>query len=248
MIVTLYHCKECFCGFLAKLRFCQVFFAAKKVFACLRLYHANCSCFSLKWKCFPVLFQNCNVLTFFRTGNGFQLFEANHVDLTYIWSTGTFLLFAGNLRSFQLFGIQNCFCYPVFIFVEQELLSWPFLGKLTDFSSIPLKKRFSCFLAKLRCFQLFCTAWSFWSFFRLSRWSLLYLTPKNVFVVSLLNYAVVRFFCSEKGLRLFGPITLIVAVSHSNESYLLFSSKIELSWPFFALEMVLSCSKLITLF
>ena len=50
MIVTLYHCKECFCRFVAKLGCCQVFFSAKKVFACFRLYHANCSCFSLKWK------------------------------------------------------------------------------------------------------------------------------------------------------------------------------------------------------
>ena len=82
MIVTLYHCKECFCGFVAKLRCCQVFFTAKKVFACWQLYHANCSCFSLKWNFFPVLVQNCNVLTFFRTGNGFQLLEANHVVLT----------------------------------------------------------------------------------------------------------------------------------------------------------------------
>ena len=48
MIVTLYHCKECFCGFVAKLRCCQVFFAAKEALACWRLYHANCSCFSLK--------------------------------------------------------------------------------------------------------------------------------------------------------------------------------------------------------
>ena len=30
MIVTLYHCKECFCGFVAKLRCCQVFFQRKR--------------------------------------------------------------------------------------------------------------------------------------------------------------------------------------------------------------------------
>ena len=30
MIVTLYHCKECFCGFVAKLRCCQVFLQRKR--------------------------------------------------------------------------------------------------------------------------------------------------------------------------------------------------------------------------
>ena len=40
-----------------------------------------------------------------------------------------------------------------------------------------------------------------------------YLTPKNVFVVLLLNYAPVRFFCIEKGLGLF-------AAYHANSSCL----------------------------
>ena len=61
-------------------------------------------------KVFPVSVQNCNVLTFFRTGNGFKLLEANHVVLTLILSTTTFLLFAGNLRSFQLYRIENSLC------------------------------------------------------------------------------------------------------------------------------------------
>ena len=30
MIVTLYHCKECFCRFVAKLRCCQVFLQRKR--------------------------------------------------------------------------------------------------------------------------------------------------------------------------------------------------------------------------
>ena len=82
MILTLSHSKECFCRFVAKLRCCQGFFAPKKVFACLRLYHANSNCFSLKSNCFPALIKNWNVLTFLRTGNGFELFEVNDVVLT----------------------------------------------------------------------------------------------------------------------------------------------------------------------
>ena len=139
MIVALYHCKECFCCFVTKLRCCQGFFSAKKVFACLQLYHANCSRFSLKWKFFPFLVQNCNVLTFFRTGNGFKLFEANHVVLTLIWSTATFLLLAGNLRSFRLYRIENPLCVS-FLLLRSFYIPWTktaflaFLGQLTDFS------------------------------------------------------------------------------------------------------------------
>ena len=59
---------------------------------------------------------------FFCTGNGFQLFEANDVVLTYILTTTTFLLFAGNLHSFQLNRTQKPFVclYAVLI---QFLLS-----------------------------------------------------------------------------------------------------------------------------
>ena len=108
-IVTLSHSKKYFCCFVANLRCFQVFFAAKKVFACSRPYHPNSCCFLLKWKRFPVLVQNFNVLTCFRTGNGFQLFEANHVVLTLIWSRTKLLVFVGNLCSFQLFRTGNPF-------------------------------------------------------------------------------------------------------------------------------------------
>jgi len=52
----------------------------------------------------------------------------------------------------NVFVLLGC-CYPVFILAEQKLLSRPFSGKLTDVSSMSLKKRFCCFLAKLRCFS-----------------------------------------------------------------------------------------------
>ena len=106
MIVTLSHSKECFCCFVAKLRCCQVFLQRKRS-SPVWPYHANCSCFSLKWKLSLVFVQNWIILTLFRTGNGFKLFEANHVVLTLIWSTKTFLLFAGNLHSFQLYCSEN---------------------------------------------------------------------------------------------------------------------------------------------
>jgi len=70
----------------------------------------------------------------------------------------------------------------VFTFLEQNLLSWPFLGQLSDFGLISLKETFL-----------------------------------------LLNYAVVRFFLQRKRASPVGSfITLIVAVSYSNESFLLF--------------------------
>ena len=111
------------------------FFSAKKVFACLRLYHVNCSCFSLKWKFFPVLVQNCNVLIFFCTGNGFKLFEANHVVLTLMWSTTTFLLFAGNLRSFQLYRIENPLCAS-FLLLRSFYIPWTKTAFLAFFGPI----------------------------------------------------------------------------------------------------------------
>ena len=81
MILTSSHSKECFCRFVAKLRCCQVFLQRKRsspvcgfITLIVAVFHSNesFSCFS----------PNCNVLTFFRTGNGFQLFEANHVVVT----------------------------------------------------------------------------------------------------------------------------------------------------------------------
>jgi len=78
MIVTFSHSKECFCRFVAKLRYCQVFFHRKGswpvcslITLILALSHSNesYSCFSQKFQC----------LHLFRTANGF---EANHVVLT----------------------------------------------------------------------------------------------------------------------------------------------------------------------
>ena len=84
MIVTLYHCKECFCGFVAKLRCCQVFCFSEKGLRLFPDLSRQLQLFLTQMKVFPVSVQNCNVLTFFRTGNGFKLLEANHVVLTLI--------------------------------------------------------------------------------------------------------------------------------------------------------------------
>ena len=54
--------------------------------------------------------------------------------------------------------VFGCCCNPVFTFFEEKLLSWPFLGQLTDISSISLKRTFLLF----RCFAVF-------SFFALHR-------------------------------------------------------------------------------
>ena len=66
MIVILYHCKECFCGFVAKLRCCQVFLQRKRpwpvggfITLIVAVSHSNesFSCFSPKLQC-PDLFSH----------------------------------------------------------------------------------------------------------------------------------------------------------------------------------------------
>ena len=87
-----------------------------------------------------------------------------------------------------------------------------------------LKKRFCCFLAKLRCFQLFCTAWRFLVFLQV------------ITMIVTLSHSK-KYFCF-----------FFLAGSHSNETFSRFKSKISMSSTFFALETVFGCSKLITLF
>ena len=67
MIVILYHCKECFCGLVAKLRCFQVFLQRKRpwpiggfITLIVAVSHSNesFSCFSPKLQC-PDLFSHC---------------------------------------------------------------------------------------------------------------------------------------------------------------------------------------------
>ena len=142
-----------------------------------------------------------------------------------------------------------CCCYPVFTFFEEKLLSWPFLGQLTDISSISLKRTFFLFLCFITLFSAFLHCMEVLIFLQIITMIVTLYHCKECFCGFVAKLRCCQVFLQRKRSSPGGGfITLIVAVSHSNESFSLFYSKIAMSSPFFALETVFSCSKLITLF
>ena len=142
-----------------------------------------------------------------------------------------------------------CCCYPVFTFFEEKLLSWPFLGQLTDVSSISLKRTFFLFLCYITLFSAFLHCMEVLIFLQIITMMVTLYHCKECFCCFVAKLRCCQVFLQRKrSSPVGGLITLIVAVSHSNESFSLFYSKIVMSSPFFALETVFSCSKLITLF
>ena len=142
-----------------------------------------------------------------------------------------------------------CCCYPVFTFFEEKLLSWPFLGQLTDVSSISLKRTFLLFRWYITLFSAFLHCMEVLIFLQIITMIVTLYHCKECFCGFVAKLRCCQVFLQRKrSSPVGGFITLIVAVSHSNESFSLFYSKIAMSSPFFALETVFSCSKLITLF
>ena len=142
-----------------------------------------------------------------------------------------------------------CCCYAVFTFFEEKLLSWPFLGQLTDVSSISLKRTFFLFLCYIRLFSAFLHCMEVLIFWQIITMIVTLYHRKECFCCFVAKLRCCQVFLQRKrSSPVGGFITLIVAVSHSNESFSLFYSKIAMTSPFFALETVFSCSKLITLF
>ena len=142
-----------------------------------------------------------------------------------------------------------CCCNPVFTFFEEKLLSWPFLGQLTDVSSISLKRTFLLFRCQITWFSAFLHCIEALVFLQVITMIVTLYHCKECFCGFVAKLRCCQVFLQRKrSLPGGGFITLIVAVSHSNESFSLFYSKIAMSSPFFALETVFSCSKLITLF
>ena len=142
-----------------------------------------------------------------------------------------------------------CCCNPVFTFFEEKLLFWPFLGQLTDVSSIWLQRTFLLFRCEITLFSSFLHCIEVLVFLEVITTIVTLYHCKECFCgfVAKLRCDQVFFLQRKRSSPVGGFITPIVAVSHPNESFSLFWSKIAMSWPFFALETVLSCQKPITL-
>ena len=180
-------------------------------------------------KVFPVLVQNCNVLGFFRTGNGFQLFEANHVVLNLNLKHNNIFAFCWKFRLFSALWQPKpslcffCCCYPVFTFFEGKLRSWPFLGQLTDVSSISLKRTFLLFRCYITLFSAFLHCMEVLVFLQVITMIVTLYHCKECFCGFVAKLRCCQVFLQRKrSSPVGGSITLIVAVSYSNESFSLF--------------------------
>ena len=123
-----------------------------------------------------------------------------------------------------------CCCYPVFTFFEEKLLSWPFLGQLTDISSISLKRTFFLFLCFITLFSAFLLCMEVLIFLQIITMIVTLYHCKECFCGFVAKLRCCQVFFSAKKVFVGGGfITLIVAVSHSNESFSLFYSKIAMS-------------------
>ena len=141
MILTFSHSKECFCRFVAKSRCCQVFFHRKRsspvcglITLTLTVSHSNETDFLPKSKiamsspffALETVFSCSKLMTLFSLKSEPQ----QHFCFTLVIYTLFSLIAPKTLFVFV------CCSYPVFTFLERKLFSWPFLGQLTDFSSI----------------------------------------------------------------------------------------------------------------
>ena len=136
----------------------QDFFHGIKVLACFQLITLILAIFHAK-KCFCCCGAKLRCVQLFRTGNGFRLFEAFHIDSNCISLKRKFLLFRR--------------CISAVLHLEPFLCWFP--GLTHFFSS----------LNQNRCSGLFCR--------QLTDFSQISLKTKNVFAVSVQNYAVLNF-------------------------------------------------------
>ena len=179
-------------------------------------------------KVFPVLVQNWYVLTFFRTGNGFQLFEANHVVLNLNLKQNNIFAFCWKFRLFSALWQPKpslcffCCCYPVFTFFEGKVRSWPFLGQLTDVSSISLKRTFLLFRCYITLFSAFLHCMEVLVFLQVITMIVTLSHSKKYFCCFVAKLRFFQVFLQRKrSSPVGGFITLILVVSHSNESVFL---------------------------
>ena len=90
LILAIPQSKERFCSFGSKLHSYKTH--GIKVLACFQLITLILAIFHSK-KCFCCCGAKLHCVQFFRTGNGFRLFEAFHIDSNYISLKRKFLLF-----------------------------------------------------------------------------------------------------------------------------------------------------------
>ena len=116
-----------------------------------------------------------------------------------------------------------CCCYPVFTLFDEKLLSWPFLGQLTDVSSISLKRTFLLFRYYITLFSAFLHCMEVLVFLQLITMIVTIYHSKECFCGVVAKLRCCQVFLQQKRSSPVGSfITLIVAVSHSNESFSLF--------------------------
>ena len=121
-----------------------------------------------------------------------------------------------------------CCCYPVFTFFEEKLLSWPFLGQLTDVSSISLKRTFLLFRCHITLFSAFLHCIEVLVFLQVITMIVTLYHCKECFCGFVAKLRCCQVFLQRKrSSPVCGFITLIVAVSHSNESFSCFSPKLQ---------------------
>ena len=116
-----------------------------------------------------------------------------------------------------------CCCNPVFTFFEEKLLSWPFLGQLTDVSSIPLKRTFLLFRWYITLFSAFLHCMEVLIFLQVITMIVTLYHWKEFFCGFVAKLRCCQVFLQRiRSSPVGGLITLIVAVSHSNKSFSLF--------------------------
>ena len=92
LILAIPQSKERFLLFWVQITLLQDFFHGIKVLACFQLITLILAIFHAK-KCFCRCGAKLRCVQLFRTGNGFRLFEAFHIDSNYIWLKRKLLLF-----------------------------------------------------------------------------------------------------------------------------------------------------------
>ena len=137
------------------------------------------------------------------------------------------MVFVGNLRSFPLYGTQNRFCacwllLSSFYFRSTKTAFLAFFGQLTDVSSISLKRTFLLFRCYITLFSAFLHCMEVLVFLQVITMIVTLSHSKKYFCCFVAKLRFLQVFLQRKrSSPVGGFITLILVVSHSNESVFL---------------------------
>ena len=137
------------------------------------------------------------------------------------------MVFVGNLRSFPLYGNQNRFCacwllLSSFYFRSTKTAFLAFFGQLTDVSSISLKRTFLLFRCYITLFSAFLHCMEVLVFLQVITMIVTLSHSKKYFCCFVAKLRFFQVFLQRKrSSPVGGFITLILVVSHSNESVFL---------------------------